>query len=186
MYGKTCRDWKCWCVWSRGGVRRSQCGDKRSSLWHSEERMSFLSIVRRINSKHSNRINCLMLKLAPEYDFKDYHTPENPGDKSLKLEDRGRSVWSAHGGWKREWDPLELEFQMVVSCQVVVGDWTSALWKSSQCSYPLSHLSSPFFFFSFLKLGGGIRECVCVSVCVCHTLYGNHWVVFRSPFSPAS
>ena len=32
---------------------------------------------------------------------------------------------------------------MVVSHHVVAGIWTHDLWKSSQCSYPLSHLSSP-------------------------------------------
>jgi hypothetical protein len=31
---------------------------------------------------------------------------------------------------------------MVVIHRVVAGNWTQDLWKSSQCSYPLSHLSS--------------------------------------------
>jgi hypothetical protein len=37
---------------------------------------------------------------------------------------------------------------MVVSHHVVAGIWTQDLWKSSQCSYPLSHLSSPMCLFS--------------------------------------
>jgi hypothetical protein len=36
-----------------------------------------------------------------------------------------------------------LPFQVVVSHHVVAGIWTQDLWKSSQCSYPLSHLLSP-------------------------------------------
>jgi hypothetical protein len=32
---------------------------------------------------------------------------------------------------------------MVVSHHVVARNWTQYLWKSSQCSYPLSYLSSP-------------------------------------------
>ena len=32
---------------------------------------------------------------------------------------------------------------MVVTHHVVAGIWTQDLWKNSQCSYPLSHLSSP-------------------------------------------
>ena len=35
---------------------------------------------------------------------------------------------------------------MVVSHHVVPGIWTEDLWKSSQCSYLLSHLASPCFF----------------------------------------
>jgi hypothetical protein len=31
---------------------------------------------------------------------------------------------------------------MVVSHHVASGNWTQDLWKSSQCSYPLSHLFS--------------------------------------------
>jgi hypothetical protein len=36
-----------------------------------------------------------------------------------------------------------IPLQLVVSHHVVVGNWTQDLWKSSQCSYLLSHLSSP-------------------------------------------
>ena len=35
-----------------------------------------------------------------------------------------------------------IPLQMVVSHHVVAGNWTQDLQKSSQCSYPLSHLSS--------------------------------------------
>ena len=37
----------------------------------------------------------------------------------------------------------QILLRMVVSHHVVSGIWTHNLWKSSQCSYPLSHLSSP-------------------------------------------
>jgi hypothetical protein len=46
---------------------------------------------------------------------------------------------------------------VVVSHHVVAGIWTRDLWKSSQCSEPLSHLSSPKRF-SYMW----------VSVCVWH------------------
>jgi hypothetical protein len=32
---------------------------------------------------------------------------------------------------------------MFVSHHVAAGNWTQYLWKSSQCSSPLSHLPSP-------------------------------------------
>jgi hypothetical protein len=35
---------------------------------------------------------------------------------------------------------------MVVIHHMVAGIWTHDLWKSSQCSYPLSHLTSPRFY----------------------------------------
>ena len=37
----------------------------------------------------------------------------------------------------------QISFWVVVSHRVVAGIWTYDLWKSSQCSWPLSHLSSP-------------------------------------------
>jgi hypothetical protein len=37
----------------------------------------------------------------------------------------------------------QILLQMVVSHHVVAGIWTPDLRKSSQCSYPLSHLTSP-------------------------------------------
>ena len=37
-------------------------------------------------------------------------------------------------------DPLGLELQTVVSCHVGAGNWIPVLWKSNQCSKPLSHL----------------------------------------------
>ena len=37
----------------------------------------------------------------------------------------------------------QISLQMVVSHHVVAGIWTQDLWRSSQCSYPLSHLASP-------------------------------------------
>ena len=53
---------------------------------------------------------------------------------------------------------INIPLQMVVSHHVVAGNWTQDLWKSSQCSYPLSHLSNPpeilhfFVFFKFIYL----------------------------------
>jgi hypothetical protein len=40
-------------------------------------------------------------------------------------------------------DPLELELQIVGTCHMGAGIWTMVLWKRSQYSSPLSHLSSP-------------------------------------------
>jgi hypothetical protein len=37
----------------------------------------------------------------------------------------------------------QISLQMVVSHHVIAGNQTQNLWKSSQCSQPLSHLSSP-------------------------------------------
>jgi hypothetical protein len=37
----------------------------------------------------------------------------------------------------------QISLQMVVSHHVVAGIWTQDLWKSSQCFYLLSHLTSP-------------------------------------------
>jgi hypothetical protein len=41
----------------------------------------------------------------------------------------------------------QISLWMVVSHHVVAGIWTQDLWKNSQWSYPLSHLSSPYFWF---------------------------------------
>jgi hypothetical protein len=46
----------------------------------------------------------------------------------------------------------QISLRMVVSHHVFAGIWTQDLWKSSQCSYLLSHLSSPCFFFFFFFL----------------------------------
>ena len=66
----------------------------------------------------------------------------------------------------------QILLQMAVSRHVVDGNWTQDLWKSSQCTYLLSHLSSPTF---FLKKDVFMLLCVwmlclhmCVSVCVPH------------------
>jgi hypothetical protein len=37
----------------------------------------------------------------------------------------------------------QISLRVVVSHHVVAGIWTQDLWKSSQCSYLLSHLTSP-------------------------------------------
>lgn len=41
-------------------------------------------------------------------------------------------VCSARGGLKREYNPLELELQMIVSCFVGAGS-QAQIWKSNQC-----------------------------------------------------
>lgn len=41
---------------------------------------------------------------------------------------------------------------MVVSCHVVAWNWTQNFWKHSQCSWPLSLLSSPIFQFFWDKV----------------------------------
>ena len=64
-----------------------------------------------------------------------------------------------------------IPFQMVVSHYVVSGNWTQNLWKSSQCSYPLSHLSSPAL--PFLLLGKGIYGFCCYC---CFVLWGGIFV----------
>lgn len=51
-------------------------------------------------------------------------------------------VCRAQGDQKKVLGPLELEFQEVVSFYAGAGNWTQILFKSSQCSEPLSHLSS--------------------------------------------
>jgi hypothetical protein len=38
--------------------------------------------------------------------------------------------------------PLQLELQTLVSCHVVAGNPTGVLWKNTQCSFPLSFLST--------------------------------------------
>ena len=38
----------------------------------------------------------------------------------------------------------QIPLQMVMSHHVIAGYWTQDLRKKSQCSYPLSHFSSPF------------------------------------------
>jgi hypothetical protein len=45
----------------------------------------------------------------------------------------------------------QISLQMVVSHHMVAGIWTHDLWKSSQCSYLLSHLTSPTPDFLFVS-----------------------------------
>jgi hypothetical protein len=40
----------------------------------------------------------------------------------------------------------QISLRVVVSHHVVARIWTQDLWKSSQCSYPLSHLTRPWNF----------------------------------------
>lgn len=46
-------------------------------------------------------------------------------------------------------DHLAPQLQTFVNCHVDSGNWTRDLQKSSQCSWPLSHLSSPHFLTSW-------------------------------------
>lgn len=65
-----------------------------------------------------------------------------------------------------------LELQMILIFHVGSGNWTSVLWKSSQCSQPLSHL----YHFS-------IDFCCCCLFLSCFALYLEtvfHYVVFAS------
>lgn len=60
----------------------------------------------------------------------------------------------ACGAQKREYNPLELEFQVIVSHHMGAGSRTWSLWKSSLCFQSQSHLSRPnacfcFCFFCF-------------------------------------
>lgn len=52
-------------------------------------------------------------------------------------------VLGAGGGQKRTLDFLELEIGIVVRDHVCAGNRALALCKGSECSKPLSHLSSP-------------------------------------------
>jgi hypothetical protein len=54
----------------------------------------------------------------------------------------------------------QISLWVFMSHHVVAGFWTQDLQKSSQCSYPLSHLASPHFLFSSVWL-------FCLPVCVC-------------------
>lgn len=54
------------------------------------------------------------------------------------------TIW-VHGveeGQQRASESLGLEKQSDVSCEVNSGNWTRVLWRSNQCSYPLSRPSS--------------------------------------------
>lgn len=48
-----------------------------------------------------------------------------------------------HGGQKGVSDPLELEIKTLVGCHMGAGNRPWVLCRSSQCSYPWSHLSGP-------------------------------------------
>lgn len=53
---------------------------------------------------------------------------------------------------QRPEEGVHLQLQTVVSCLLGAGNQTQALQKSSHCSHPLSHLSSPGFSFLFWGL----------------------------------
>jgi hypothetical protein len=86
----------------------------------------------------------------------------------------------AHRGQKRALDPLDLDLQMVVSQHVGAAHTPWVLWKGSQCSESLRHLSSVHFIFlqlhftnrccalnEILKIFLFEYEFACVCVCVC-------------------
>ena len=60
----------------------------------------------------------------------------------------------------------QISLQMVVSHHVIAGIWTQDLWKSSHCSYPLSHLTSPRgpFLFKPLQWAFNYLHNKCISV----------------------
>lgn len=49
----------------------------------------------------------------------------------------------AWGGQQRASDSQNLEWQMFVGWTIDAGNWTQVVWKRSQCSLSLNHLSSP-------------------------------------------
>ena len=67
---------------------------------------------------------------------------------------------------KRASDPLE---QRVVSHWKGTGNWTLILWKSSQCSKPLSYLSNPTFYFfdGIFSNTAPVAEAVKNLICFC-------------------
>lgn len=52
-------------------------------------------------------------------------------------------------GRRRHWIPWDYRWLGATMYQGT-GNWTQALWKNIHCSWPLSHLSSPVFFYEKL------------------------------------
>ena len=82
---------------------------------------------------------------------------------------------------------LQISLQMVVSRHMVAENWTQDLWKSSQCSLLLSHLSSPQHnsYFSYLLFHlfelelDTFRNCLYLH----KTLFLNKWDIFMACFT---
>lgn len=66
----------------------------------------------------------------------------------------------AYRGQKKLSDLQEQLLQLVVSHQVCAGN--QDFWKNSQCSQPLSQLSSPIFFFLHFLMCIILEECSCL------------------------
>lgn len=62
-----------------------------------------------------------------------------------------------YSGWKRAWDPLKLELQMVMSHCVGARNWIWVPYRSSKCSELLAHLYSHHYFYRMQ------RVCVCMT-----------------------
>lgn len=62
-------------------------------------------------------------------------------------------VWALHAfrSQKVVSNPLELGLKPSMKLNVSARNWTHGFWKSSQYSWPLSHLSSPPEFFFFFR-----------------------------------
>ena len=67
-------------------------------------------------------------------------------------------ILGAGRGQKRLLESLELELQVAVSHYVGAGNGTRVLWKSSECSSLLRHLSSPSFFIPCERISWFIQE----------------------------
>lgn len=75
-------------------------------------------------------------------------------------------------------DPLELELQMAVVCQVGAGNPTQALWKNNQFSEPLSNLSSPSLFYNYMSVSVSVSACGYVQMsAVASEVRKGHWIL---------
>lgn len=100
----------------------------------------FLSSLCELNSGHLQGIKCTI------------NNPEMWGTQS------DACVPANKGGQKRASDPIEQESQRVVSSCVGAGNPSQVLWRDSQCSQELSHLSSPRLRFWWVTEPAGQRE----------------------------
>lgn len=60
--------------------------------------------------------------------------------------------------------PLQLELQTVVLRHVGAGNWTPVFWKSNQCSWSLSYLSSPLPLFILQRFARGLKAMYNVAI----------------------
>lgn len=87
--------------------------------------------------------------------------------------------WRPEEGMEPEesMDPLELELQVVVICQVGAGNPTQVLWKNNQFSEPLSNLSSPYLFYNYMYMS--VSACWYVQMsAVASEVRKGHWILW--------